>query len=154
MGSQGFPLQRRRTFLAEESELSALVTKCIEEREQEVFTLQIEAETVHQRCVRLYYIFAYIFYYILSYRLFGWSMVITHIILQYPTISLAYNNQHKLLLLLLLLLLLPVDISSPRVETQTSMSRLSWQTWSRRLVCSTIRGVDREGGCAHWHCDS
>ena len=71
VGSQGFPLQRRRTFLAEESELSALVTKCIEEREQEVFTLQIEAETVHQRCVRLYYIFAYIAYYILSYRLFG-----------------------------------------------------------------------------------
>ena len=47
--------QRRSTFLQEESELSALVTKCIEAREEEVFSLQIEAEKVHQRyvCVRV-----------------------------------------------------------------------------------------------------
>ena len=46
VGSQGFPLQRRSTFLAEEAELTSLVTKFIEAREEEIFKLRIESEKV------------------------------------------------------------------------------------------------------------
>ena len=45
-GSQGFPLARRRGYLEEEAELSSMVTKCIEAREQEILTLRIESEKV------------------------------------------------------------------------------------------------------------
>lgn len=45
-GSQGFPLARRKGFLEEEAELSGIVTKCIEAREEEIFALRIESEKV------------------------------------------------------------------------------------------------------------
>lgn len=44
VGSQGFPIAKSRRFVSQEAELSTEVTKCIESRESELFTLQLNAE--------------------------------------------------------------------------------------------------------------
>ena len=48
-GSQAYPISHKSSFLDDESQLSAEVTKTIEAREMELYKLQVESERVQRQ---------------------------------------------------------------------------------------------------------